>query len=83
MPPASRIKAVHVTLVDCRDEERQFQLYESDPSGNYGGWKATAIGAGHQGATNLLKQDYKDDISLQAAVKLVIQARAAAERTER
>ena len=62
----------------CRDEERQFQLYESDPSGNYGGWKATAIGAGHQGATNLLKQDYKDDITLQAAVKLVIQARAAA-----
>ena len=58
-----------------RDEERQFQLYESDPSGNYGGWKATAIGAGHQGATNLLKQDYKDDIKLDAAVKLVIQAR--------
>ncbi|KAK9828004.1 hypothetical protein WJX81_007886 [Elliptochloris bilobata] len=55
------------------DEERQFQLYESDPSGNYGGWKATAIGAGHQGATNLLKQDYKDDITLEAAVKLVIQ----------
>ena len=75
-------RSIHnITLVNCRDEERQFQLYESDPSGNYGGWKATAIGAGHQGATNLLKQDYSDDISLQAAVKLVIQARAAAEQT--
>ena len=23
----------------------RFQLYASDPSGNYGGWKATSIGA--------------------------------------
>ncbi len=25
-----------------------FQLYQSDPSGNYGGWKATSIGANSQ-----------------------------------
>lgn len=24
-----------------------FQLYQSDPSGNYGGWKATCIGNNH------------------------------------
>lgn len=28
------------------DEQYGFQLYRSDPSGNYGGWKAVAIGAG-------------------------------------
>jgi 20S proteasome subunit alpha 3 len=55
-----------------RDEERGFQLYQSDPSGNYGGWKATAIGANKQAAQNLLKQDFSDDITLQAAIKLVI-----------
>ncbi len=27
------------------DAVHGFQLYQSDPSGNYGGWKATAIGA--------------------------------------
>jgi 20S proteasome alpha/beta subunit len=27
------------------DKNFGFQLYQSDPSGNYGGWKATAIGA--------------------------------------
>jgi 20S proteasome subunit alpha 3 len=27
------------------DTVHGFQLYQSDPSGNYGGWKATAIGA--------------------------------------
>jgi hypothetical protein len=27
------------------DAVHGFQLYQSDPSGNYGGWKATSIGA--------------------------------------
>jgi hypothetical protein len=45
----------------CRDEHYGFQLYQSDPSGNYGGWKAVAIGGGHQAAQNLLKTEYKED----------------------
>jgi 20S proteasome subunit alpha 3 len=43
------------------DEHFGFQLYQSDPSGNYGGWKATAIGANHQAANSILKTDYKLD----------------------
>lgn len=54
------------------DEERGYQLYQCNPSGNYGGWKATAIGANHQGATNLLKQDYKEGLSLQEAIQLLM-----------
>jgi len=42
------------------DEKHGFQLYKSDPSGNYGGWLATAIGSGHQAATSILKSDYDD-----------------------
>ena len=30
------------------DRHHGFQLYLSDPSGNYGGWKATAIGQNFQ-----------------------------------
>jgi len=41
------------------DEHYGFQLYQSDPSGNYGGWKATAIGANYRAAESLLKTDYK------------------------
>jgi hypothetical protein len=48
-----------------RDKHRGYQLYQSDPSGNYGGWKATAIGANHQAATNVLQGDYKDELSLE------------------
>ena len=62
---------VHVVLV-CREEGRGFQLYQSHPSGNYGSWKATAMGGNHQAATNILKQDYKDDITLQVNFLLVL-----------
>ena len=43
------------------DKHHGFQLYQSDPSGNYGGWKAAAIGANHGAATSMLKQEYKED----------------------
>jgi 20S proteasome subunit alpha 3 len=53
-----------------------YQLFQSDPSGNYGGWKATAIGSGHQTATSILKTDYKDDCSLKDALKLALRVLA-------
>jgi 20S proteasome subunit alpha 3 len=34
-------------------------LYQSDPSGNYSGWKATVIGANNQAGKSLLKTEYK------------------------
>merc|ERR1712008_499352 len=55
------------------DKTWGFQLYASDPSGNYGGWKATSIGANSQAAQSLMKQEYKaDSISLDEALKLAI-----------
>lgn len=40
------------------DEHYGFQLYQSDPSGNYSGWKATVIGANNQAGKSLLKNEY-------------------------
>lgn len=54
------------------DKTFEFQLYHSDPSGNYGGWKATAIGANNQAATSILKQDYKEDIDVDGAIQLAL-----------
>ncbi|KAI5123899.1 hypothetical protein M0805_005715 [Coniferiporia weirii] len=54
------------------DPHYEFQLYHSDPSGNYSGWKATCIGANSGTAQSLLKQDYKDDISMEEAIGLVL-----------
>lgn len=49
-----------------------FQLYQSDPSGNYGGWKATSIGANSQSAQSMLKQEYKEDCDVDQALHLAI-----------
>ena len=49
-----------------------FQLYQSDPSGNYSGWKATCVGANHSSAASLLKQDYKEELTLQEAKSLCL-----------
>ncbi|KAL3851526.1 hypothetical protein ACJIZ3_013408 [Penstemon smallii] len=54
------------------DKNYGFQLYMSDPSGNYSGWKAAAIGANNQAAQSMLKQDYKDDITREEAIQLVL-----------
>jgi len=52
------------------DRHYGFQLYQSDPSGNYGGWKATAIGANSNAAQSILKSDYKEGLVLTDALQL-------------
>lgn len=37
-----------------------FQLYQSDPAGNYSSWKAACIGENFSNAQSILKQEYKD-----------------------
>lgn len=54
------------------DPQRQFQLYQSNPSGNYGGWKATSVGANNASAQSLLKQDYKEDCNLKEACGMAV-----------
>lgn len=55
------------------DKTYGYQLYMSDPSGNYNGWKATCIGANNQSATSLMKQEYKEEvIPLPQALSLAI-----------
>ena len=54
------------------DDRYQFQLFTSNPSGNYSGWKATSIGANNSAAQTLLKKDYKDDLTLKDACELAI-----------
>lgn len=55
------------------DKQFGYQLYQSDPSGNYGGWKATCIGNNNQSAISILKQEYKiGETKLSEALKLAI-----------
>jgi len=59
-------------LIAGWDVNHGFQLYQSDPSGNYGGWKATAIGGNNQHAQSILKTDWKEDFTMEDSLKLAI-----------
>jgi 20S proteasome subunit alpha 3 len=52
------------------DTVRGFQLYCSDPSGNYGSWKAHATGKGSVNAISTLKSDYTQEPTLREALVL-------------
>jgi len=67
------------------DRHYGFQLYQSDPSGNYSGWKATVIGQNNQSGKSILKTDYKEENdtlkNLKLAVKILIKTMDAATPT--
>jgi len=55
------------------DKHYGYQLYQSDPSGNYSGWKATCIGNNAAAAVSVLKQELNDTpISLSQAEDLAV-----------
>ena len=59
------------------DNVKGFQLYNSDPSGNYAAWKAHATGKGCVQAIGQLKDEYKEcnlDQALDLAVAVLAKA---------
>jgi len=52
------------------DEHHGFQLYHTDPSGNFSGWKAYAIGLNNNTAQQIMRQDWNEDMKLNDAVEL-------------
>jgi len=54
------------------DSNYGFQLYQSDPSGNYSGWKATVIGQNNQAGKSLLKTDYAETNTVAENLKLAV-----------
>lgn len=54
------------------DDRYGYQLYTSNPSGNYTGWKAISVGANTSAAQTLLQMDYKDDMTVEEATELAL-----------
>jgi len=49
-----------------------YQVYQTDPSGNYSGWKATVIGQNNQAGKSILKTDYSENNSVEKNLKISI-----------
>lgn len=58
------------------DQVQGFQLYNSDPSGNYAAWKAHSSGKNSVNAISTLKSEYKDGLSLDEALKMAVKVLA-------
>lgn len=52
------------------DRHHGFQIYQTDPSGNYSGWKATVIGQNNQAGKSVLKSDYKEGMEMGEALEM-------------
>jgi proteasome alpha subunit len=63
-----------VSLLIVGVDETGPRLFETDPSGTPTEWKATAVGEGRKEVLEYLKENYKDDISLEKGLGLVFKA---------
>merc|ERR1712050_761365 len=57
-------------LIGGYDRHHKFQLYHTDPSGNFSGWKAYAIGTNNNNAQQIMRQDWKEGMTTQEALDL-------------
>uniref|UniRef100_A0A915JWE9 Proteasome subunit alpha type n=1 Tax=Romanomermis culicivorax TaxID=13658 RepID=A0A915JWE9_ROMCU len=58
------------------DERHDYQMYMSDPSGNFTGWKGICIGANSQAAMSLLNQEYDPSADLKTMTKFCVKVLA-------
>jgi 20S proteasome subunit alpha 3 len=54
------------------DRHHGFQVYQSDPSGNFSGWRATVLGQNNQAGKSILKTDFKENSSVADNLKLAV-----------
>ncbi|PVX27308.1 MAG: proteasome endopeptidase complex, archaeal, alpha subunit [Candidatus Bathyarchaeum sp.] len=48
------------------------RVFSTDPSGSYRGYKAVAVGIGRETVEGILKEEYREDLSLEEAKKLAV-----------
>jgi proteasome alpha subunit len=52
------------------------RLFTTDPSGSYRAYKAVAIGIGRETCESILREEYREDLTLEEAIKLVVKCLA-------
>jgi proteasome alpha subunit len=68
------VRPFGVTMILAGVDATGPKVITTDPSGAYRGFKAVAVGRKNDEANKLLEEQYTDDITLENAIKLAIQA---------
>jgi proteasome alpha subunit len=64
------VRPFGVSIIFAGVDKGGSQLFTTDPSGTYRAYKAVAIGIGRETAENVLREEYRDDLTLEEAIKL-------------
>jgi proteasome alpha subunit len=68
------VRPFGVSMILAGVDNTGSRILTTDPSGAYRGFKATAVGRKSEEANRLLEEKYSNDISLEEAIKLAIDA---------
>jgi proteasome alpha subunit len=68
------VRPFGVSLLIGGVDDYRVSLLATDPSGSYRGYKATAIGRNSEKATEVLKAQYREGITVDEAVALAVEA---------
>jgi len=66
------VRPFGVSLIFAGVDKTGTRVFGTHPSGTYRGYKATALGAGRETVVGMLKDEYKEDITLEETTALAV-----------
>ena len=66
------VRPFGVSIIFSGVDKTGERLFGTHPSGTYRGYKATAQGAGREAVINILKEEFREDMGLEDAIKLAV-----------
>jgi proteasome alpha subunit len=72
------VRPFGVSLIFAGVDKTGNRLFGTHPSGTYRGFKATAQGAGRETVLSILKEEYREEMSLEETIKLAVKCLAKA-----
>jgi proteasome alpha subunit len=66
------VRPFGVSLIFGGVDKSGCRIFATHPSGTYRGHKATAVGAGKETVMNILREEYREDMSLEEIIKLAV-----------
>ncbi len=68
------VRPFGVSLLFGGVDDHRVSLLATDPSGSYRGYKATAVGRNSEKALTVLKQEYREEVTLEESIAIAVQA---------
>jgi proteasome alpha subunit len=66
------VRPFGVSIIFAGVDKTGSRVFSTDPSGSYRAYRAIAVGVGKEAVENILKEEYKENMSLEETTKLCI-----------